>query len=66
MVWIANTEIGLDPKNSVIKSTCSFYIQNFQPEASFWSRAGHFESNLVGNPEDRYSRDEAHMIMCSL
>ena len=22
---------------------------------------GQFESNLVGNPEDRFSRDEAHM-----
>ena len=29
--------------------------------ASFWSRAGRFESDLVTNPEDRFSGDEAQM-----
>ena len=29
--------------------------------ASFFSWAGQFESYLVENPEDRFSRDEAHI-----
>ena len=29
--------------------------------ASFCGCAGRFESTLVGNPEDRFSRDEAYM-----
>ena len=41
----------------------SFYIQNFKPLASFYCCAGRFESYLVGNPEDRFSRDEAHIIL---
>ena len=38
-----------------------FYIQNFMPLASFYCCASRFESYLVGNPEDRFSRDEAHL-----
>ena len=38
------------------------YIQKFKPLASFYCCAGRFESYLVGNPEDRFSRDEAHMF----
>ena len=45
-------------------NTSSFYIQNFKPLASFCCCAGQFESYLVGNPEDRFSRDEAH-IFCT-
>ena len=39
--------------------TSSFYIQNFKPLASLCSWAGRFESYLVANPEDRFSRDVA-------
>ena len=43
-------------------NTSSFYIQNLKPLASFCSWVGRFVSYLVANPEDRFSRDEAHMI----
>ena len=36
-------------------------MQNLKPVASLYSWAGQFESNLVGNPEDRFSRDVAHI-----
>ena len=36
----------------------SFYIRNFMPLGSLCSWAGRFESYLVGNPEDRFSRDK--------
>ena len=39
----------------------SIYIGNFMTLASFFSWADRFESYLVENPEDRFSRDEAHM-----
>ena len=42
--------------------TSSFYIRNFKPLPSFCGCAGRFVSYLVTNPEDRFSRDEAHMI----
>ena len=38
-----------------------FYIQNFKPLASPCGCAGRFESYLVAHPEDRFSRDEAHL-----
>ena len=41
--------------------TCE--IQTFKPLASLCSWAGRFESYLVRNPEDRFSRDVAHLIM---
>ena len=34
--------------------------------ASFCGCAGRFESYLVANPEDRFSRDEAHTVKRSL
>ena len=34
--------------------------------ASLFSWADPFESYLVENPEDRFSRDEAHMVLCLL
>ena len=44
----------------------SFYVRNFKTLASFWSWAGQFESYLVANPEDRFSRDMAHIRKKSL
>ena len=38
-------------------NTSSFYIRNFKPLASLCSWAGRFESYLVANPADRFSRD---------
>ena len=43
-------------------NTSACYIQKFKTQASFWSWAGRFESTLVKNPEDRFSRDEAHLL----
>ena len=37
----------------------SFYIRNSKPLASFCGCAGRFETYLVENPEDRFSRDVA-------
>ena len=37
-------------------------MQNFKTLASIWSWAGQFESYLVENPEDRFSRDVAHFL----
>ena len=39
----------------------SIYMSNFKTLANFFSWADRFESYLVENPEDRFSRDEAHM-----
>ena len=33
--------------------------------ASFSCGAGWFESDLVADPEDRFSRDEAHIKLCA-
>ena len=44
-----------------ITNTSSFYIQNFKLLASFCSWADWFESYLVENPEDRFSRDGAQL-----
>ena len=41
--------------------TLKIYIQNSKPLASFCGCAGRFVSYLVENPEDRFSRDEAHI-----
>ena len=40
--------------------TC--YKRNFNFPASLWSWRDWFETRFVGNPEDRFSRDEAHMF----
>ena len=42
-------------------NTATFYIQNFKPLASRCNLAGQLRSYLVGNPEDRFSRDVAHL-----
>ena len=39
-----------------------FYIRNFKPLASLCGCAGRFESYLVANLEDGFSRDEAHIL----
>ena len=44
-------------------NTSSFYIRNFKPLPSFCGCAGRFESTLVANPEDRFSRDGAQVIL---
>ena len=41
-------------------STC--YIRNFKILASFCGCAGQFEPTLVAHPEDRFSRDKAHLF----
>ena len=40
----------------------SFYIRNLKPLASFCGCTVWFESTLVANPEDRFSRDVAQVI----
>ena len=40
----------------------SSYIRNFKLLACFCDCTGQFVSDLVGNPEDRFSRVEAQMI----
>ena len=47
-------------------NTSSFYIQNFKTLASFCGCTARFESQLVGNPSDRFSRDVAHILLLSL
>ena len=44
-------------------TSSSFYIRNFKPLASFCGCAGRFVSYLVGNPEERFSRNEAQFIL---
>ena len=41
--------------------TC--YKGNFNFLASHCSLGDWFETRFVGNPEDRFSRDEAHLVM---
>ena len=41
-------------------------MQNLKPVASFCGWGGQFESYLVANPEDRFSRDEAQMRAAEL
>ena len=43
-------------------NTCSCYVLNLKTLASFCGCTGRFVSYLVANPEDRFSRDEAHTI----
>ena len=40
----------------------AWYKRNFNFLASLCSWAGWFESRYVGNPEDRFCRDEAHIF----
>ena len=43
-----------------------FQIRNFKLLACFCSCTARFVSDLVGNPEDRFSRVAAHMMSLSL
>ena len=43
-------------------TTYTCHIQNFKTLASFCTWAGWFESYLVGNLKDSFSRDVAHFI----
>ena len=45
-----------------ILNTSSFYLRNFKTLACLCTWAGRFESYLVANPEDRFSRDVAQII----
>ena len=47
-------------------NTYTCFIQNFKPLARLCSWAGRFESFLVGNPEDRFSHDVAHLYLTIL
>ena len=47
-------------------NTSSFYTRNFKPLPSFCGCTGRFESYLVKNPEDKFSRDGAHLVMHQL
>ena len=40
----------------------SFYSRNFKPLCSFCGCAGWFESYLIANPDDRFSRDMAYFM----
>ena len=44
-------------------NTLSLYIRNFKPVPCFFGCAGRFESYLIGNLEDRFSRDVTHFIL---
>ena len=45
----------------VVRCLDSIYIRNFKHLASFCGCAGRFESYLVENSENRFSRDEAQI-----
>ena len=42
-------------------NTSTYYSRNFKTLASLCSQVGRLESDLVANPEDRFSLDEAHL-----
>ena len=45
----------------LVYNTSSIYRKNLTPLPSFCGCTGRFESTLVATPEDRFSRDEAHI-----
>ena len=45
--------------DTIIPETFTCYIHNFRTLASLWSGVGRFESYVVENPKDKFSRDEA-------
>ena len=47
-----------------LDSISSFFIGNFMPLTSFYSCAGRFESYLLANPKDRFSRNEVYILNC--
>ena len=56
-----NQMVSLLCNMQTTKAQIRLYIDNFMTLASFFSWADRFESYLVENSEDRFSRDEAHM-----
>ena len=46
-------------------NTSFFSVRNFKPLASLCGSAGRFESYMVVNPTDRFSRDEARLVSIS-
>ena len=50
----------------VVRCLDSLFTCSFKTLASLWSWSGRFESYLVANPEDRFSRVEAQIILDSL
>ena len=44
---------------TIIPETFTCYIHNFRTLASLWSGVGLFESYVIENTKDRFSRDEA-------
>ena len=65
-MWTTKAQISLHISTFVVHYLDSIIpilakIQNFKTLACLCSRAGWFESYLVGNPEDRFSRDEAQI-----
>ena len=38
-------------------------MQNFKPLAIFYDCVAQFVTDLVGNPEDRFSHNDAHIIL---
>ena len=49
-----------------LSNTSTYYSQNFKTIASLISRADRLESYLVRNPEDKFSRDMAHIYQVYL
>ena len=49
--------------DSIIPVVAMYYVLNFKNLDSLCSWAGWFESYLVAKPEDRFLRDEAHMVL---
>ena len=49
--------------DSTIPLQCTSYIRNFKPPAIFCGCTARFVWDQVGNPEDRFSHNEAHLII---
>ena len=59
----ANSLISVFVIRCLDDDASSFYIRNFKPLASFDGCADRFQSTLVANPEDRFSRDVAQIMI---
>ena len=63
VIAVCEQQMGRSACASAQKNTSSFFIRNFKPLASLSGCAGRFLSYLVANPEDRFSRDEAQIVV---
>ena len=54
-----NNKVADQPAHPLLRlyNTFCFHMRHFKTLVSLYSLAGRFESHLVGNPEDRFSRD---------